>query len=435
MEERETLPPAAAEPLTVSQDILDRYRILVADDQEGITTLVERTIQRELGIETVAVTNGDDALRALEGDTFEVFVTDMMMPGVHGFELLRKAHEMCPGTDTVVMTGYPQDFPYVEALQSGAVDFINKPFQPSEFKAKLLRVIRERELLRELRMAESKYRSLFDSSTEGMVLLEGPEHAIRDVNRAFEQLCGRKREDLAGLPLLEVFSDEDSLRMNQWFEVCAKRGGGTMADLSLANSAGHPVYVDVTATFIENAIQPFVFLSFKDVTEKREIEHQLADAAQRDELTGLFNRRCFQHRIVWAVRHAEEQNLPLSLLMLDLDNFKACNDTHGHQVGDELLVALGDVISNSVRRTQTDAGFRCGGDEFNVLLQDTNAEGARVVAERIREAFAQIERYGTTLSIGVAIHAEGMREDEFIRRADEALYKAKGQGKDTVAFS
>jgi len=223
------------------------------------------------------------------------------------------------------------------------------------------------------------------------------------------------------------------MRMQAWMGACSHVGRGTLADVKLDRN-GTKAYVDVTATFITAGGDPLVYITFKDVTERREVEAKLADAAQKDELTGLYNKRTYHQRLDGAVQRsiAAKTEAPLALLLIDLDNFKRCNDTYGHQIGDKLLMTVGDAIHASIR--STDLGFRCGGDEFSVLLVGSPPEGCRRVAERMQEEFAKFENYGTTMSIGVASfdRARDNNSDSLIRRADEALYRAKRAGKNAV---
>ncbi len=420
--------PAEAAPMPYAH-----YRILVADDQESITALIERVVGLRLGCQVTCARDGLEVLKIIEQGPVDVLVTDMMMPGLHGFDLLEKVHAACPAMDIIVMTGYPEDFPYVEVVHAGAQDFINKPFPHAELEAKLLRLFKERELERERIMAESKYRSLFELSADGMVLLEDDTFTIADANRAFSELVGVLSSSLKGKPIADLFTGSDRLRLEQGLIICSHRGGGTMADLLIAHPSGRQIHVDISASFIRTEFGRNVFLTFKDVTEKREVERQLAEAAEKDALTGLFNKRSFQNRIAWATARARDNNTPVTLLMIDLDNFKKCNDTYGHQVGDELLVSVGHVIRRSIRTSMTDEGFRCGGDEFAVILQETNAEGALQVAQRMQSEFERIEnRYGTTMSIGVACGTGTITSEELIRKSDDALYRAKGAGKNAI---
>lgn len=425
--------------LNTAPELVQRYRVLVADDEAAMTDIAARILRTELGCEVVEVPSGDTAIALLDEQSFDIFITDMVMPGLHGLELLGRVKFTWPELALVVMTGHEPEFPYTEVVKAGACDFIRKPFPPLELLAKVVRIIREREMLRNLKNAESRYRSLFDSAAEGMVLLDENLYLVRDVNRAFERLCGELKEDLEGTPIVDLFSGPERGRIETWLALCARKGGGVIGEVELEGGSGGPRFADLTATFIQDAGglpgQRMVFLIAKDVTERREIERQAADTAQRDELTGLYNKRGFQSRLSWAVKQASENQTPLSLLMIDLDNFKACNDTFGHQAGDAVLSATGGVIRTSFRRVQGDTGFRFGGDEFSVILENTNKSGARCVAQRLSGSFEKIERRGTTLSIGVAEYQFGMSVDEFLGLADQMLYEAKSQGRNTIAVA
>lgn len=404
--------------------------VLVVDDQESIVSLVERVVSTRLGCQVLEARNGDEALEQLASAPVDVMITDMMMPGLHGLDLLRKAKDGWPDIHIIVMTGYSADFPYVEIIEAGAHDFMNKPFPIGELEAKLIRIFQERSLRRAREVSEQKYRNLFELSSDGMLLLDSSPYTIADANQAFRMLSGRTLDGLKGTLVFELFEEGDRMRLEHWLSICAQRGGGTITDLVFSHANGQKIHVDVSASFIEVANARIVFFLLKDVTEKREVEKQLDDAAQRDQLTGLFNRRSFQHRIEWALTRARDRKIPLSLLMIDLDNFKQCNDTYGHATGDQLLISVGRVMKESVR--QGDECYRFGGDEFAVILNDADREEAVEVAERMRRTFDTIERYGSTLSIGVATCDGNVPADRFIKRADKALYRAKAAGKNGI---
>ncbi len=414
-------------------DDYSRAAVLVADDQESITLLAEQVVHARIGCTVYTAHTGDEAVAQLEKTPIDVFVTDMRMPGMHGLELIRHVRSRFPETGIIVITGYPEDFPYVDVVNAGADDFIRKPFPHGELEAKLIRLLRERQAVRERAFAESKYRSLFELSAEGMVLLDGESHVILDANRAFHAVLGVEAGMLQGKALGDLLAASDRMRMEQWLLVCSRRGGGTIADIALAPEPGAPeMRMDITASFIDADIGHIVFLTFKDVTEKRKVEQQLADAAQRDSLTGLFNKRAFENRIAGALVRAEKANKPVCLLMIDLDHFKQCNDTLGHQAGDRLLAELGQVIRKSIRESMHDEGFRYGGDEFSVILQETTLDGGVLVAQRLQSEYDHVERHGTTLSIGIAECRGELTPDAFVRKADAALYLAKNSGRNAI---
>lgn len=158
-----------------------------------------------------------------------------------------------------------------------------------------------------------------------------------------------------------------------------------------------------------------------------------------DELTDLFNYRFLQQRLDDEIGRAERYGKRLSLIMLDLDDFKRINDTQGHLVGDSVLFEIGQLLKSTVR--EVDVVARYGGEEFTVILPETDASGAFIVAEKIREAislhrFADADGARTihvTASIGLSsfpVHAQD--KESLLRSADDAVYHAKGTGKDRV---
>jgi diguanylate cyclase (GGDEF)-like protein len=158
-----------------------------------------------------------------------------------------------------------------------------------------------------------------------------------------------------------------------------------------------------------------------------------------DELTDLYNYRFLQQRLDDEIGRADRYKKRLSLLMLDIDDFKSINDTHGHLVGDSVLTEIGQLLKSTVR--EVDIVARYGGEEFSVILPETDASGAFIVAEKIRESvslhrFSDADGERTihmTVSIGLASYPVHATEKEsLLRAADDAVYRAKETGKDRV---
>jgi diguanylate cyclase (GGDEF)-like protein/PAS domain S-box-containing protein len=174
------------------------------------------------------------------------------------------------------------------------------------------------------------------------------------------------------------------------------------------------------------------------ITEWRQAERELRRLAQEDMLTGIANRRAFSTEAERALHAAERSGLPLTLLLLDLDHFKRINDTHGHNVGDEVLRELAQRMLQVLRKS--DLAGRWGGEEFSALLQG-EAEAARTVAERLREAVAGrpfdtgAGPLAVTLSGGCAAWRPGDTLAALVARADAALYAAKAQGRNQVQLA
>ena len=167
---------------------------------------------------------------------------------------------------------------------------------------------------------------------------------------------------------------------------------------------------------------------------------QYKKASETDGLTGLFNKKYMLDKLNRETRTREEAPSPLSFIIMDVDNFKNFNDTHGHPEGDKVLIALAGAINSCIRNQ--DSGYRYGGEEFAVILAQTGLDNAKVVAERIRRRFADhVFRPGpgtevsSSISVGVVQRRPDENPADMIKRADQALYVAKKQGKNRVVES
>jgi diguanylate cyclase (GGDEF)-like protein len=173
-----------------------------------------------------------------------------------------------------------------------------------------------------------------------------------------------------------------------------------------------------------------------EVSERARAEEQLALAARADPLTGLMNRRAILEQLEYQSARAQRSGTPFSLILADLDYFKSINDTHGHDAGDQALIEIAAQLRQELRAQ--DLVARWGGEEFLVLLPDTDLEGGLVVAEDLREGVAAHtldiggESVQLTLSLGVARCATGQPFNECVKAADSALYRAKLQGRNRV---
>lgn len=161
-------------------------------------------------------------------------------------------------------------------------------------------------------------------------------------------------------------------------------------------------------------------------------EEEIQHLTRINHITGLYNARFFQEKLKEEKRRSERYGEKLSLLYIDIDSFKRCNDTYGHTVGDQVLEKFSTLIRKELR--EADSIFRYGGEEFIVLLPHTDREGGRGVAERLRKKIEEelSASRGITISVGVAEHKKG---EEVTKKADEAMYEAKRLGKNKVCVS
>lgn len=174
-----------------------------------------------------------------------------------------------------------------------------------------------------------------------------------------------------------------------------------------------------------------VFLLIYLFTQRTKLQQSRTMELQRlsmtDHLTEIYNSRFFHHRLGKEVERANRQKEVFSLLFLDIDGFKKYNDAYGHTAGDSILKEAGQIILRMIREG-VDCGARYGGDEFSVILIDTDLEAAMEIGERIRLAFHQHRNGNISLSMGVAVFKRGDTPERLLKRADDAMYRAKRKG-------
>ncbi len=167
--------------------------------------------------------------------------------------------------------------------------------------------------------------------------------------------------------------------------------------------------------------------------ELQELARDLKSQATTDPLTGLSNRLKFDQTLANEMLRSERYRMPLALVLYDIDHFKEVNDTHGHQIGDQVLIELTRFVSSRIR--STDSLSRWGGEEFILLLPGSNVSMAYLVAEKLRSVIEQCRFEGVgvvTCSFGIAEYSEGDSAEALLVRADKALYRAKINGRNRV---
>ncbi len=314
---------------------------------------------------------------------------------------------------------------------------------PCMYQGRPMRVAAYRDITLEKRAEEAMRsvglynRSLIEVSLDPLVTIS-PDGKIADVNEATIQATGVPRSLLIGSDFSNYFTEPEKARAG-YQEVFAK-GFVTDYPLSLRHVSGRVTEVLYNASIYRNAKGEVagVFAAARDVTERRKLERELEHQAHIDLLTDLNNRRHFMELAEQERARARRHGETLSLLMMDLDNFKAVNDKYGHEAGDAVLQKFGEICRHAFRGI--DIVGRLGGEEFAALLPETSLDRAMEVAKRLRlgvESTALVLEDGSvvhfTVSIGVG--SFGTEDDNLatvLKRADAALYRAKNLGRNRV---
>ena len=296
----------------------------------------------------------------------------------------------------------------------------------------------ERLLAQDLRRSEERFRSLVRNASD-IILICGADGLIRYESPAVARVLGFDPDERVGRSLYDSVHTADlSWIRSLVADVSRREGAEVTAEFRAAHADGSWRWLEAT---IKNlAADPAVggiVVNYRDVTERRSLENQLRHQAFHDALTGLPNRALLLDRLEHALTRARREPASLAVLFLDLDDFKAVNDSLGHQAGDELLVAVAERVRHCLRDADTCA--RMGGDEFAIVLEDavdlpdSVRVGERILAS-LREPFRIAEKtVHIQGSVGVAAYdGPDQTADEMLRLADVAMYAAKSRGKDRL---
>lgn len=258
-------------------------------------------------------------------------------------------------------------------------------------------------------------------------------------NKAFEDYIGLPRDAVVGSTVYDVAPTELARVYEQADQTLMAQGGKQTyeAQVRYADGSYHDVIFYKSVFYAANGEADGISGTMLDISERKQLEKRLEIAASTDFLTGINNLRTFYELAGQEFRRFSRNGGDLSLLVIDIDNFKQINDVHGHAAGDDALRLFVATVQANLR--EQDIFARAGGDEFRLLLPGTDLAGAILVAERIRQAVAQLQvssANGTALlsiSAGVCTCRPGDESlDTVIRRADAELYRAKEAGRNRV---
>lgn len=450
-------------------------RILVVDDIPANVKLLEARLLAEY-FEVLTAVDGVTALSICDQTTVDLILLDIMMPGIDGFEVCErlKHNPRTAHIPVVMVTALDQPSDRVRGLKAGADDFLTKPVNDMQLMTRVKSLIRFKALSDEIRLRAESARSIGlenllaphqgQLEEPGLVLLvEGRANAQDRMARA---LKGVAEITAIGDPQAALFEAAEkpyelvivssSLEDYDPLRLCSQLR-------SLERTRFIPMLVvaeqgedDLVIRALDLGVNDYLLrpldpneLVARSVTQIRRKRYtdrlraslsQSVEFAVTDALTGLNNRRYLDTHLATLVDRSHRRGRPLSVLITDIDHFKAINDVHGHEGGDHVLREFARRIRGAVRGA--DLACRYGGEEFVVVMPDTTPEVAAQVAERLRTAIAAMPFQTSaesgaamvTTSVGIAtLENNGEGADSLMRRADRALYQAKNAGRNRVA--
>lgn len=450
-------------------------RILVVDDISTNVKLLEARLMAEY-FQVLTATNGEDALALCESGQCDMVLLDVMMPGMDGFEVCRrlKANPETMHLPVVMVTALDQPEDRIKGLEAGADDFLTKPVNDLALVTRVKSLVRLKMLTDDLRLRAASGDELAMDYSNVMMDVEKPRQrtniiVVDDRAASYEKMVStlsvannvevetnpndalfrivEGQYDLAIISLsmenfdsLRLCSHLRSLERTRMLPLIVISSTGQEEIVSRAMEIGVNDYIKRPVDTQEMLARVKTQLCRKRYNDcLRASVQQTIEMAVKDPLTDLHNRRYFEMHFASLFEKSVTSGKPITAMMCDIDKFKAVNDTHGHDVGDAVIAEVANRIRKNVRNV--DIACRYGGEEFVIIMPDTDIAYAHVVAERIRrevEEHPVIASNGskqiyTTISMGLScIDPHSDTPEGLIKRADTALYAAKRAGRNQV---
>ncbi len=453
----------------------NKPRVLIVDDEMMNLKLFKAYLKKE-DYEISTAENGHDAIDMANKNLPDVILLDVMIPGIDGFGVARhlKNASETSNIPIILVTALSGRENRARGLDSGADEFLTKPVKQAELVARVRSMIRLRRFQDQLQGRKTSmvtgdegenqaYRDqriptvliVEDNLKQASLLeqqLKSEAYVVRHVTNG--EIAIQKALDMpvdlvildvllpgiSGFEVCHIFKNDDRLKDIQ---VVLHTSLRDLESRVQGASIGADDYLIKPVDIRELKARTKTLLKKKAYIDQLQNKYELAmNQAICDGLTGLYNHNHFSGFLDLEIKRSARHNHFISLFIMDLDNFKSINDTYGHLAGDHVLVQVSNLLKESIR--EIDFAARYGGEEFAVVMPYTDAEEARIIAERVRATiFEKVKlpkspRSSLVVSgsIGVSMFPiDGNDKSSLIRKADEMMYLAKQSGKNKVCVS
>ncbi|MBN9332175.1 PleD family two-component system response regulator [Devosia sp.] len=448
-------------------------RVLIVDDIPTNVRLLEARLSAEY-FDVLTASSGPEALEICDNNEVDIILLDVMMPVMDGFEVCRrlKSNPRTHHVPVLMITALDQPSDRVKGLEAGADDFLTKPVDDTQLMARVKSLARLKSLTDELRARaltgqqiaiEDALRAMDTISASGgsvLIIDNDKRHAERvqgylseehkvdillDPADAVFHVSGAQYElvlvsmSLGDFDPLRVASQIRTVEQSRNLPIILMADDGDKPrvvralDLGVNDFISRPIERNELKARVRTQIRRHRY-----AMELRQSVNNTIALAVTDDLTGLYNRRYFDRHLSVLLGKAQAQERNMAVMILDIDHFKSVNDTYGHDAGDMVLREFSARVKRNIRGV--DLACRFGGEEFVVLMPDTDVLNAELVAERVRQAIAEkafdvnsSRPLVVTVSVGVSfIESQADTPETLIKRADLALYRAKREGRNRV---
>ncbi len=397
-------------------------------DSELTFQYLKKHLDLEFQMDTVSTEK--DFVSAVSTIPYDLILSDFMLPDIDGFQVLKHIKSISKDIPVIILSGFIGEETAAELLKQGAADYVSKE-SLSRLDHSIKRALKEHsdqkkleEAQQSLMKSEEKYRLLYMAMSQGLALHEiitdeagkPVDYVFLDINESYTHLLGVTREMCIGKRITEVMPEVEQYWIDVFGQVTLTREPMYYENFLKTTGRYYATY-----SYSPKERQFAVLVS--DITERKNNEEMLRHLSYHDQLTELYNRRFFEEELK---RLDTPRNLPISIIMADINGLKLINDSFGHTIGDEYLISLARILKCACRADEIIA--RLGGDEFGIVLVNTDAAEASIIVNRLKDLISNTKVAGIILSVSFGCETKEKAEQslsETIASAENHMYAHK----------
>lgn len=452
--ELDTLPSIVPNVVSGKNNSNRTQNILVIEDTEDTANLVQRILKNKFNVDLAY--NGISGIDAYKSKPYDIVLLDIMMPGLSGDEVLDIILSINPKQVVIVMTAHGTSELAEILLVKGATDYLQKPFKAEQLRdvcdiaSKREDFLMANKQFNEKAVALTSEQSKYDSlsrkhyrvldSLSSTVIELSTEGKISFLNNAWQSMTKFSIDESIGYDISDFIYENAQNTQQLLKQTIKKLSSGSLSkqaiEIQIKLKNGSFVWCEFNISPLMDVDRNIIGVSgtIEDISTRKKSEEQLKHIALHDTLTGMYNRYYFDIELGKFSNDAARSGNIHSLLYIDLDHFKIINDSQGHHQGDLVLQEVSRLLSECSRKN--DILCRIGGDEFAILLSNTNTDDAKLVAKELCESLVNSsftfnqQTYKISCSIGISsINGKASCSDTYLQHADIAMFAAKEKGR------
>ncbi len=419
------------------KELLSGYSILYVEDEEIVRETLKDILLRKID-NIYTAENGKIGLELYKEKNPDIVITDIRMPIMDGITMSKEIKKLNPDTQIIITTAHNELDILLDTIDIGITQYLIKPIRSKQLISSLEKVADILNLKKNIDRKNKFIQNILNFQDNIILVTNG--NKINTYNKAFLDFFGFQNIDEFTenyKSICEFFIEEESFfskpknENENWINIII-RDKIREPKVKMKNRySKERIFIIKFANFPE--IENEYIISFTDVTDLENQRLTFKTLAYRDPLTKINNRLKLDIVLEKEIDIAQKKAISLSLIMFDIDHFKDVNDTYGHDIGDSVLIELTNLIGDKLR--DTDMFARWGGEEFMIVLPNSNSKLATEIAERLKDSIQIFNFTGVnriTCSFGVSELKADDSYRTFLKRVDDALYRAKSNGRNRV---